>query len=1073
MVRAACLAAIGGTPLTLRAQISGSWVNSGSGAWGNGANWSCAPLFPDGGGTATFDRNNVEATLGADVSLSAIRFDTPGTISLATLGPSVTLTGVAQLDAAQRKYWYEPASISAPAPNRTTIRTPLFGSSGLTKTGPGWISLQVFKGSGYTGQTRITAGTLEIGSSLDLGADSSPVVLDGGTLRGLPGNRSLVIAAGGGTLVPSISSIIENQLLGDGPLSVLAGLNSVRLTSSSPYSGALTIFGLGSDEFSIASTGQLGTNSVNVVHSSFLLDNTATVNTDRIPDTANVRLTNSWLRMSGAAAVERIGTLTIGAGTSQYKNQSTGGRIWASALAREERGLLEVNAGTLVFDNASAFLVGAGGSGSLSSVVPLARYTGSGSAPLMTYTSSGGLVPITNYATSMPAGVTAQNVAISSTSTQNAPVTVNALAMLGGSLQGSSTVTITSGAVVGQGSVFAPLAFGAGEAIFNADPTQELRVYSGISGTNGLTIGGRVMLAGNSAYTGTTTIGGTLRIEQNVPASGAGPLGADHSPVVLAGSASIITTAFSVATLTFGRDLLVKNCGDNDPNHSPSIGGIIVNGNIQLERQLDISLGNTILNGNIDGPGRINCSVAISPSVVISGNNTFSGGINVRTGTFTAGSDAAFGTGSVLVGGGTYLTGSTGFISAINASSRTLANGFALCGPMRFTGTVPITVTGPLFLNGEDFQVFVDTTINDGVTLAGSISGGTFAYGGPGILKVTGAGTQWANIVNGGRLRIDNSLGLGARPLETLINASSTLELAQSVVIPPHPLRFRNGALRSIEGNNVWSGDFQIDGFSANVIVDADTLKVDGAVTFLAGHTLNKMGEGRLALDNIRGPELDVHAGVVQVLPNGTAAGASNLGSLVIDGGDTPTARFDLTDNSLVINYSGSSPLPTIRSQIRSAYADGSWIGNGITTSMAASDSSKRIGYAEASAMGLSSFAGQDVDRTSVIVDFTYAGDANLDGVVDVTDLGTLATNWQTSNAAWTSGDFNYDGLVDVTDLGALATNWQAGVGNPLAPSLDAALAAVGLPVSSIPEPGDLVGCGLAALALRTRLRRR
>jgi len=46
-------------------------------------------------------------------------------------------------------------------------------------------------------------------------------------------------------------------------------------------------------------------------------------------------------------------------------------------------------------------------------------------------------------------------------------------------------------------------------------------------------------------------------------------------------------------------------------------------------------------------------------------------------------------------------------------------------------------------------------------------------------------------------------------------------------------------------------------------------------------------------------------------------------------------------------------------------------------------------------------------------------------------------------------------------------------VGNPLAPSLDAALAAVGLVGTAIPEPGGLVGCGLAALALRTRLRRR
>jgi hypothetical protein len=72
---------------------------------------------------------------------------------------------------------------------------------------------------------------------------------------------------------------------------------------------------------------------------------------------------------------------------------------------------------------------------------------------------------------------------------------------------------------------------------------------------------------------------------------------------------------------------------------------------------------------------------------------------------------------------------------------------------------------------------------------------------------------------------------------------------------------------------------------------------------------------------------------------------------------------------------------------------------------------------------------------------------------VDVADLGTLASNWQTS-APWTSGDFDYSGSVDVADLGLLASNWQAGVGGPLGPSLQEALASVGLGSIAVPEPG-------------------
>jgi beta-glucanase (GH16 family) len=53
-------------------------------------------------------------------------------------------------------------------------------------------------------------------------------------------------------------------------------------------------------------------------------------------------------------------------------------------------------------------------------------------------------------------------------------------------------------------------------------------------------------------------------------------------------------------------------------------------------------------------------------------------------------------------------------------------------------------------------------------------------------------------------------------------------------------------------------------------------------------------------------------------------------------------------------------------------------------------------------------------------------GDANLDGRVDATDLGILATNYGTTTGATRAmGDLNGDGRVDITDLGILATNWQ------------------------------------------------
>jgi alpha-amylase len=96
-----------------------------------------------------------------------------------------------------------------------------------------------------------------------------------------------------------------------------------------------------------------------------------------------------------------------------------------------------------------------------------------------------------------------------------------------------------------------------------------------------------------------------------------------------------------------------------------------------------------------------------------------------------------------------------------------------------------------------------------------------------------------------------------------------------------------------------------------------------------------------------------------------------------------------------------------------------------------------------------------DVDAMIHHVFLTEYGDVNLDGKIDVTDLGILATNWQTTSATWALADFTGDGIVDVTDLGLLATNWQFGVSGA-GMSLDQAIRSVGLAGVSVPEPTAL-----------------
>jgi len=104
-----------------------------------------------------------------------------------------------------------------------------------------------------------------------------------------------------------------------------------------------------------------------------------------------------------------------------------------------------------------------------------------------------------------------------------------------------------------------------------------------------------------------------------------------------------------------------------------------------------------------------------------------------------------------------------------------------------------------------------------------------------------------------------------------------------------------------------------------------------------------------------------------------------------------------------------------------------------------------------------------------VILNTTLSGDTNLDGDVDLTDLGALAGNYgATSGKTWAQGDFNGDGDVDLGDLGALAGNY--GIGVPIAPgaplnfAFDAA--SVGLP-----EPATMMLLGLGAFGVIRRRR--
>ncbi len=143
----------------------------------------------------------------------------------------------------------------------------------------------------------------------------------------------------------------------------------------------------------------------------------------------------------------------------------------------------------------------------------------------------------------------------------------------------------------------------------------------------------------------------------------------------------------------------------------------------------------------------------------------------------------------------------------------------------------------------------------------------------------------------------------------------------------------------------------------------------------------------------------------------------------------TGSGVVNLTDNAMVVDYAGASPLATIQSQLNSGFAAGAWNGSGINSSTAAAGTSTAVGYAEASevfAAFPAAFEGASVDNTSVLLKHTFYGDTDLSGNVNLQDFNRLAANFGQSPRRWVHGNFDFDNDVDLPDFNRLAANFGA-----------------------------------------------
>jgi rhamnogalacturonan endolyase len=144
------------------------------------------------------------------------------------------------------------------------------------------------------------------------------------------------------------------------------------------------------------------------------------------------------------------------------------------------------------------------------------------------------------------------------------------------------------------------------------------------------------------------------------------------------------------------------------------------------------------------------------------------------------------------------------------------------------------------------------------------------------------------------------------------------------------------------------------------------------------------------------------------------------VGTLALGAG----ASLDLADNGMILTNSTEA---AVGAAIGSAFTAGTWNGPGVRTSAVAGDAQHltSLGYATASALNRSSFAGVDVAPTDVLIKYTYTGDADLSGDVTLDDFTLFLRGYQAGGTNWFAGDLDFSGAVTLDDFTLFLAGYQ------------------------------------------------
>ncbi|EDI1654620.1 fibronectin-binding autotransporter adhesin ShdA [Salmonella enterica subsp. enterica serovar Enteritidis] len=434
--------------------------------------------------------------------------------------------------------------------------------------------------------------------------------------------------------------------------------------------------------------------------------------------------------------------------------------------------------------------------------------------------------------------------------------------------------------------------------------------------------------------------------------------------------------------------LILSNTG-NDYGDTEIDGGILAakdaaalgTGDVTIAESATLALSQGTLDNNVTGEGQIVKSG--SDELIVTGDNTYSGGTTISGGTLTADHADSLGTGAVANSG------------VLQVGEGELENTLSGSGSLVKTGTGELTLSGDNTYSGG-------TTITGGTLTADhadSLGSGSLVKTGTGELTLSGGNDySGGTTIIGGTLTADHadSLGTGA------VANSGVLQVGEGEL--ENTLSGSGSLVKTGTGELTLSGD---NSYSGGTTIIGGTLTADHADSLGTGAVANsgvlQVGEGELE---------NTLSGSGSLVKTGT-------GELTLSGDNSYSGDTTIADGTLIaanVNALGSGNIDNSGTLMLDA--NGAFELANITT---------HTGATTALAAGSTLDAGQltQEDGSTLSIDLGAATDdavitadsVTLGGTLNVTGIGSVTDSWTPEAYTYTLIDSDSAITSDFDDL--------------------------------------------------------